>query len=78
MLEMVAQRIAVIPERLKHRNQELIKTRTSSAICYFSPPPEVGSRAGETVKSAPLAAANELECVLPNKLQLKNTNLLRR
>lgn len=32
----------------------------------------------EPLRLAPLPAASELERVLPNKLQLKNNNLLRR
>ena len=44
--KMIVLRILVISARSKHRNQELIKKRASSAICYLSPPSEVSSRAG--------------------------------
>lgn len=58
------------------KNQLKREHHQPSAIYLLLPKAAVGLE--ETLKSAPLPAANELECVLPNKLQLKNNNLLRR
>lgn len=70
--------VAVNDMRALEAQKSRTNYRASSAICYLPPPSQVSRQGEETLESAPLPAADELECVLPNKLQLKSTNLLRR